>query len=87
MTFSQIIAKLRDGKAYDFSHENLPGFFYKAPPLPIQEVDTEADVDCSAITYWDKKTLEPASPCLMLYDFDTNANWTIEEATKHPTLR
>lgn len=81
MTFMEVIEHLRDGKAYKFTHENLSGFFYKAP-FPEDEKQTQIDGACSAITFWNEGQL--ASPTLMLYDFDDDCEWTCEPAFRHP---
>lgn len=67
LTFSEVIAKLRDGRGYRFGHENLQGHFYKAP-FPSQPDHTKRDGAHSAITFWHEN--KRASPTLMLYDFD-----------------
>lgn len=84
MNFNQVIEQLRDGKAYDFGHKALSGHFYKAP-FPSQDTQTELDGAHSAITYWEHN--RPAMPVLMLYDFDSDANWYCREATIHPSQR
>lgn len=78
LSFQQIIEILRDGKSYKFSAEGMKGYFFKAP-FPDQQHHTARDGALSAITYWEDG--KPASPTLMLYDFDPNeADWSIEEA-------
>lgn len=77
-TFAACIERLRDGKEYTFTNPNLTGYFHKAP-YPAQDRFTTRDGASSAITYRDKETGEPASPTLMLYDFDNDneAGWSI----------
>jgi hypothetical protein len=84
LTFAQCIEHLRDGRAYTFSNPNLTGYFYKAP-FPEDPAQTRLDGACSAITYHDKATHEPATPTLMLYDFDDDEpDWSIAVASRHP---
>lgn len=83
MTFQECIEKIRDGKAYIFTNPNLKGYFYKAP-FPSKDDQTEIDGAYSAITYYDKRTNEPATPTLMLYDFDDYSGWTCKRTAKHP---
>lgn len=83
MTFQDVIAKLRDGHGYRFGHANLKGFFYKAP-FPENVKITALDGNVSAITFWQDK--KPASPVLMLYDFDDDEPvWYCERGT-HPLM-
>ena len=72
MTFAQVIKKLRDGHAYRFGHENLKGHFFKVP-YPAKQSHTDRDGALSAITFWNEG--KRASPTLMLYDFDEDADW------------
>ncbi len=80
MTFDEVIHKLRDGKAYRFTHPHLKGYFYKAP-YPVEEAQTAIDSAASAITFWHEG--KRAMPTLMLYDFDEN-DWTCVEVDRHP---
>lgn len=73
--FAECIEQLRDGKQYIFGHPNVKGEFHKAP-FPSQDEHTERDSAHSAITFW--RNGKPASPVLMLYDFD-DINWYINE--------
>lgn len=82
MTFQQVIDKIRDGKAYTFTNDNLAGYFYKAP-YPEQDKQTKLDGACSAITYYNKMTNKSEMPTLMLYDFDSD-EWHCDRAFKHP---
>jgi len=77
LTFSQVCRQLSDGKGYKFSTTGMLGYFYKAP-FPNEPKHTERDGALSAITYWAGG--KPASPVLMLYDFDS-PDWSIEEAS------
>lgn len=87
MTFNEVIEQLRDGKAYDFGHIHLAGYFYKAP-FPSDNNQTAIDGAHSAITYWENTPWPmPASPTLMLYDFDEDTEWYCHEATTHPSMR
>lgn len=81
MKFMDCINKLRDGKAYAFSHPNLLGYFYKAP-FPEDQAQTELDEACSAITYWVDN--RPAMPIMLLDDFDRD-DWNINQVTCHPS--
>jgi len=75
MTFFEIIKQLRGGKGYRFGHPNLDGHFYKAP-FPSKAEHTTRDGAHSAITFWNDN--KRASPTLMLYDFDEDADWWIK---------
>jgi hypothetical protein len=88
LTFAQCIERCRDGRAYTFTNPNLKGYFYKAP-FPADPDQTFLDGASSAITYYDKETQQPASPTLMIYDFDEDddADWSIVVATHHPMVR
>ena len=80
MTFNQVIATLRSGRAYKFGNPHLTGYFYQAP-YPEDFDQTKLDGAISAITYW--RDGVRASPTLMLYDFD-DPSWWVETADSHP---
>lgn len=83
MTFNEVITKLCDGKRYIFGHDNLLGYFHKAPH-PANPKDTAIDGAVSAITYYIND--KPGMPTLMLYDFDDDdeCSWYCNEAFAHP---
>ncbi len=76
-TFAEVIETLRDGKGYRFNTSGMSGYFYKAP-FPEEDTHTKRDGALSAITYWENG--RKATPTLMLYDFDDDAEWIVEQA-------